>query len=350
LPEFVPVVPEHLSLSEQHNMQVSQKALDAFFHAFYERAYDHPEMFGLPVTQDFYMEEGDGKEKKRDISRKFKMPRAKMAHGIDFLYLVGQQGVLVDDRLRLCIEDYASFFARSPRVKHKVLKGMEEVGLTLAEQDDAMMVGNTHYPKMMLALRALAEACRQRDDERMSTFLFARCDFRALDAGYQPDTLGLVRTALSPVAFERAVELDQVLTEMAYKPSVNIGGVHNWRIQYQGRRVIKSTPFFEFEYDERQKQPLLMRVKCASANRLVPLLSQQPMVLQQDFYGHAHKCGGPECGWCKTRKGMGPSVLEYAGERKTICWYMQRRFTELDGEVVHLVKQYALLHEALVAE
>jgi hypothetical protein len=46
---------------------------------------------------------------------------------------------------------------------------------------------------------------------------------------------------------------------------------------------------------------------------------------------------------------MAPSVLEYGGESKTICWYMQRRFTELDGEAAQLIKQYALLHEALAA-
>lgn len=46
---------------------------------------------------------------------------------------------------------------------------------------------------------------------------------------------------------------------------------------------------------------------------------------------------------------MGPSVFEYAGDKKTICWYMQRRFTELDSEAVRLVKQYALLHDALAA-
>jgi len=349
LPKFASVTPEGISLSEQQELQASQEELDAFFRAFYERAYAHPETFGLPIADDVCMEEGDSKERKRDVTRQIKKARDKVSHGVGFLYHVGRQGTQVERELRLCREDYAAFFAKSPRVKQKLVKGMQGVGLTVSEQDGAMAVGNAHYPNMMLALKALAEACAQRDDERMSTFLFARCDFRALDADYQPDALDMLRTALSPEAFERAVELHHALAEMAYEPSLDIGGIHNWRIQYQGRRAVKTTPLFDFEYDERQKHSILMRVKCASTNRLVPLISQQDDALQQDFYRYAHSCGGVECGWCKTRKGMGPSVLEHAGERKTICWYMQRRFTELDGEAVYLVKQYAQLHEALAA-
>ena len=131
LSEFVPVIPECLSPSEQHDMQVSQVELQAFFRAFYECVYDHPEMFGLSLTEDVYIDEGDGKEKKQVIGRIIKKPREKMAYGIDYLYLVGKRGVSVNRRLRLDKEEYASFFAKSPRVKRKFLKGMEEVGLTV---------------------------------------------------------------------------------------------------------------------------------------------------------------------------------------------------------------------------
>ena len=349
LSECAPVRPEGLSPSEQHEMQVSQQELAAFFRALYECVYDHPETFGLPLTQDVYMDEGDDKKTKQNIARKIKNPRVKMAHGIDFLYLVGRQGTRADRHLCLSQEDYAAFFAKSPRVKHKVVKGMKEVGLTVSEREDAVVVSNTLYPNMMPALKALAEGCAQRDDERMARFLFARCDFCALDVDYQPDILDLLRTALPPAEFERAVDLHHSLTELAYVPTLDVGGVDYWRIQYQGKRAIKTTPFFEFEYDERQKHQLLMRVKCASTNRLVPLLSRQPTPLQEDFFQYAHNCGAPKCSWCKTRKALEPSVLERAGFKKIICWWMRRQFTEIDSQAVDLVKQYVLLHEALAA-
>jgi len=202
---------------------------------------------------------------------------------------------------------------------------------------------------MMLALQALAKACAQRNDRRLATLLFSRCDPSALDTNYQPGILDMLQTALSPTEYEHAVELHRTLTEMGFKPSLDIGGVHNWRVRYQGKRAIKATPLLEFEYDEREMFPLQMRVKCASTNRLVPLLSQQSALLQQDFYRHAHSCGAPKCSWCKKRKGLNPSKLEYDGSQRTICWWMQRHFTELDSTAVDLVKQYAQLHEALLA-
>lgn len=349
MPEFAPVIPAGLSPSEQRDMQVSQEAFHSFFRALYRCAYDDPERFGLPTTEDVYVEEGDGKEAKQDVTRKIKRPRTKMAYGIGFLYLAGCQGVLANGHLQLPKDDYAAFFAKSPRVKHKFLKGIEAVGLTVSEGDDAVFVGNEQYPNMMLALKALAQACQHRVNERMGKYLFARCDYCALDMDYRPDALHVLQSVVSPAEFERAVKLHHTLEGMAYAPALVIDGISGWKIQYQGQRAIKATPFFEVEYDERLKRQLVMRVKCASTNRLVPFLAQQPASLQEDFYRHAHTCGGSKCGWCKTRKGMGPSVLEYDGERKTICWYMQRRFYEVDGEAVDLIAHYALFHEALLA-
>jgi hypothetical protein len=349
LSDHCPVLPEGLSPDEQRDMRASQQDLYDFFRAFYRCAYDHPEAFGLPLTEDVYVREGDGKEAKQDVAKKIKKVRVKMAYGIDFLYLAGEQGVLVNGHLRLKEGDCASFLAKSPRVKQKLLKGMEEAGMTLSEGDDGVLVGNTRHPNMMLALQALAQACALNDDDRMARFLFARCDFCALEPGYRPDVVDLLRTAVSPSEYERAVALHHALAEMAYVPTLGVGGYFDWRIQYQGKRAIKSTPLFEFEYDERLRRQFVMRVKCASTNRLVPLVAQQPPSLQRDFYDHANTCGGASCGWCKTRKGMGPSVLRYDSEKKTICWYMQRRFYEVDGEAVDLIKHYALLHEALLA-
>jgi hypothetical protein len=349
LRDYSPVIPENLSPSEQQEMQVSQQELAGFFRALYQCVYDHPETFGLSLAEDVCAEEGDSKEAKQEVAKKIKKPRVKMAHGIDFLYLIGQHGELVDHSLRLGQTDHAAFFAKSPRVKRKLVQGMGEVGLTVSEGDEAVMVGNARYPNMMPALKALAEACGQRADERMGKYLFARCDFCALVPEYQPDALDVLRTVTSPSEYERAVELHRALEALAYRPELVIDGTSGWRIQYQGKRAVKATPLFDLEYDERLKYQLVLRFKCASTNRLVPLLSQQPEPLQQDFFQHAHNCAGSKCGWCKTRKGMGPSVLKYGGERRTICWYMQRRFYGVDREAVDLVKHYVLLHEALAA-
>jgi len=211
-----------------------------------------------------------------------------------------------------------------------------------------VLVSNSRYPYMMLALKALADACGQRDDENLARFLFASCDFRALDADYQPDVLDGLRKTLSSDAYTYGAEVHRVLLDMAYEPTFKIGGNLDWIVEYQGPRAIKSSPFFTFEYDERQECPLMMRVKCAATNRLVPLLDQQPESLQADFYHSAFACAGASCGWCKTRKALGPSVIKHEGEKRTICWYMQREFGRVDDAAVALVKQYADWHAALV--
>jgi hypothetical protein len=345
LKEFAPVIPEHLSEGEHQAMGKPQKDLHGFFSAFYQCAYDDPATFGLPVTEDVCTDEGAGKDEKRVVATQVRKVRAKMDHGIDFLWLLSRQGSLVGEGLQLSREDYAAYLAKSPRVKRKMLRGMAAVGLTLTEADDGVMIANAHYPAMMPAFKALAEACLRLDDERLIRFLFTRCDFRVLDAGYGPDVLDVLRTAVSPSEYELAVELHNALVGMAYVPSLRVGGAYEWRIPYQGRRAVKSTPFFEFEYEERRRYQLGLHVKCASTNRLVPLLAQQPDALQGDFFHHTFGCGG--CGWCKTPKALGPSKIEHGGETKTICWYMRRRFVELNSEAVDLVKQYALLHESL---
>jgi hypothetical protein len=349
MPGFAPLLPQPLSPGEPNEMQASQQDLDAFFRAFYQCAYDRPETFGLPTSEDVCVKQGDSKEQKQAVTRAVKKARDKMMTAVDYLYYVGQHGRRAARGLLVSQDDYASFFAKSPRVKRKLVQGMQSVGLTVSEQADGILIGNTTYPRMMQALVALARACAQREDQRLAALLFARCDFRALDADFEPHLLDMLQTALAPTEFDHAVELHKILTGMDYRASLEISGAHNWRVQYQGKRAIKSAPFFEYEYDEREKRPLRTTVKCAATNRLVPLLPDQPAPLQQDFFRHAHSCGAPKCSWCKTRKSLNPSVLEVDGDKRTICWWMQRRFDKLDDQAVDMVKQYALLHEGLLA-
>jgi hypothetical protein len=348
MPGRAPLLPEGLSLDERDKLRGAQD-LYAFFRALYQAAYDQPETFGLPTTEDVCVEPGAGKELKQAVARAVKKARDKIEAAVEYLYHVGRHGEHGADGLRLSQDDYTSFFAKGPRVKRKLVQGMQATGLTVTEREDGVLVGHSSHPRIMPALRSLALACTRRDDQRLATMLFARCDFRALDAGFEPDPLDMLQTALAPAEYDRAVELHRTLTGMDYKASLEIAGAHNWRVQYQGKRAIKSTAFFEYEYDERDKRPVRATVKCAATNRLVPLLPQQPTLLQQDFFRHAHSCGAPKCSWCKTRKSLNPSVLKHDGEKRTICWWMQRHFSELDDQAIDLVQQYAQLHEALLA-
>ena len=348
LSPITPDITDHLSSTEHTEMQISQKELRDFFLNFYTSAYTYPELFGLPIKPDVFMVPGMSKEDKAGIAKQFKKPRVTMEFGLAFLALIGNKSTLDNRHIHLHKQDYSSFFNKSPRVKRKFIKGMETVGLLVREKENMVVLENIQYPNIMLSLLALAKACAQYENDRIGKFILSRCDFKVLKPDYVPSVIDLLKTVLPQEELENAVEIHQNLSEMSYQPTLNIGGIHEWRIQYQGNRKIKSTPFFEFEYDERQEKQLAMRVKCASANRLVPLLEDQPESLQEDFFHHAHNCAGSSCGWCKTRKALGPSVIKYGGEKRTICWWMQRHFDKADGASVDLVRQYARFHEALV--
>jgi hypothetical protein len=253
---------------------------------------------------------------------------------------------LTGQSLQLDNDEYASFFTKKPRVKKAFIKGMESVGLSISESDGWVEIRNARYPDMMPALQALTEACARNADEQAGKFHFARCDFKALDPYYQPAVTDILRM-YSPSEYEHALEIHDLLTDMGYTPAYTHTEVCQWEIKYQGKKAVKSTPLFQFEYSVRHARQARPHIKCAAANRISPVMPSQPEFLQRDFYARTFQCAGAKCGWCKKRKSLGPSVLTYNGEKKTICWHVPSDIAALDANTVTLVKQYALLHETL---
>jgi hypothetical protein len=339
-------MPDHLEQNAQESMKASQQSLHNFFHALYERLFSQPELFGLPVTEDVSLYEGIDKKKRQDVSRKLKRPQNAIAYGIDFLHQAGQKGTLVDQGLQLEKGDYVAFFAKHPRIKKSFINGIEHIGLSISESSDAVEIRHTLYPDMMPALQALADACSQNIHENGPAFHFARCDFKALDPQYQTPVPELLRI-FSPSEYTHAMTIHELLIDTEYKPTSVLPKICEWAIKYQGKRAIKSTPLFQFEYSTRHTPQVRPQIKCVSANRLVPLMSSQPEFLQKDFFTRTFPCAGAKCGWCKNKKSLEPSVLEFNGERKTICWYVKPDINVLDATTVGLVKEYVGLHEDL---
>jgi len=71
-------------------------------------------------------------------------------------------------------------------------------------------------------------------------------------------------------------------------------------------------------------------------------------VLFRSFFRRTNRCSGDSCGWCKTRKGLGPSVLTYQGNQHVICWYTKPETPFEDDTAVDLVKQYEAMHGMLL--
>jgi hypothetical protein len=137
------------------------------------------------------------------------------------------------------------------------------------------------------------------------------------------------------------------MTSLNYKPEYQYYGMSGWEVQYQGRKEVKASPLLRIEYSERYLNQLRVGIKCASTNRLAPLFSQQPVFLQEDFFKRAYGCQGEKCNWCASKKNLGPSVLEFNGESRTVCWYSNPDVVDLDDQAVKLIEQYVVMHEQL---
>ena len=340
---FTPVVPQ----GQPDELARSERDLHAFMKGLYSAWYETPEQFGLPLDEDASEagDEPDPKEWKQVVRRKQSRPQQMLAGGIDFLMGIGQTGRITGTTLLLDRADY-SVLLKNNKIKKPFLKGLEQAGLMVTEQGETAQFSSPAYPAMMPALKALAEACTRCEPPNLQRFHFARCDFRTLNGLFGPDALELY-PIMGPTDSELVTRLHHFLAELNYKPIYGIHDVHAWEVQYQGPRAIKASPFLRVQYSERHRNPLQVEVKCASTNRIIPLIYQQPRFLQEDFARRVNPCGGSKCNWCKKHKGLGPSEFTFDGQTRTICWYHNPDIDEFNEDALRVIEQYALMHEEL---
>jgi hypothetical protein len=327
--------------------EAAQRDLHAFFELLYAEMYRRPGLFGLPTAKDAWVQEGepDHKQKLIEVNRLIDRPRKLIDSGLSYLSEIGRVCRLEGEQAWVGGEDYAALLAGA-KVKPAFLQGLECVGLTAELVDGAMRVSNERFPHMLLALKALASACQAVDPPSLGRFHFARCDFRTMEKLYSPDALDLYNVFPAECR-QYLTSLHHYMTGMGYKPVLNLYGIHAWEVKYQGNRKIKATPLFQVDFQERFLFPLLVFIKCASANRLVEMMPQQSQMLQEDFYHRTTMCQESRCDWCKNRKNLGPSLLKFMDQEKTVCWYVLPDISELNRATSELIKEYVQLHESL---
>jgi hypothetical protein len=126
-----------------------------------------------------------------------------------------------------------------------------------------------------------------------------------------PEGLNAVQQAKMRGAQE---DLHAYFTSKKYQVKVEIGRMFSWTVKYQGKKKIKATPLFQIDFDERLLHRMRAGIKCASAQRIVPLLPNQSQALQDDFSQRSFTCGN--CHWCDNQKSFGPVDYEYRGEKR----------------------------------
>lgn len=346
---FNPCVPDGLAANEQSAMEASQRDLYSFFQKLYEQLYTDPAAFGLPLTADDELidDEPEMKERKQVVKRKMDKPRKTIQNLLNFLMRAGATGTLEDSTLRVTPDESMAKLLRS-RNMQKCLNGLEKSGLHIAEQDTMLHLTHDQFCAMIPALQALASACAIHPDQKMGFFNFSRCDFLALTrADYVPEATDLY-PFFNEDDQERLSELHHYFTQLGYNTTVQVGMNNEIVIKYQGNRKIKSSPLFQVEFQDRYLFPLRIYIKNASVSRIADLIPDQPQFLQEDFFTHrAINCMGDKCGWCRNKKTLGPSVMDYQGETRTLCWFTWSEVTPFVNSSVDLIKQYAQMHEQL---
>jgi hypothetical protein len=336
-----------LQIQQCIDLEASGREFRAFLYDLYAAIYRSPEQFGLPVSPDLCIEGGeeDPKQFKQDVKKLLDKSRVVIERGMDFLLYTGVQAGLVGPALVMETSQYADLL-KEYKIKKPFLSGLASVGLSMTVAGEQIIIKAPDYPNMLLAWKTLAQACCSFKDPKLGKFNFARADFRALDGHFSPSALDLYKF-FDPDDYERLARLHQFFTDLKYKPEYQIYGIFGWEVQYQGPTKIKASPLLRIENAQRYKVPLQVQVKCASVNRVAPLVYKQPRFLQEDFARRLYTCNGSACNWCESKKGLGPSEFTFDGETRTVCWYHNPDLPELNEASLRLIEQYALMHEAL---
>ncbi len=320
----------------------SRRQLHDFFAALYDLMYEDPAQFGMSTAADDFLEnDTHGGDHSSAILRKLNQQRNKITATTELLRSAGESGRLEDDSLRIPVTKYREMVARTPKVLAKCLAGLAEIGLLVVERDGDVVVGNSRFPKMMAALSELARAQKARRRSKLGHMCFARCDFNSLDADYEPGVEGLF-SYFDPGTRDQATALHEFMLETGHTAGFAHGKIHEWELDFQGPRKIKSTQLVRIRYDDRDRDSGLVYVLCAASARLVPYFDEQPEPVQDDFRERIHECD-PNCNWCEDRKGLGPAELE----GRTICWFTSNRPHAIDDESMQLVRDYVRWHGAL---
>jgi hypothetical protein len=344
LSEYTPVIPQGLPPEQA----AGQLDLHSFFHALYQALYAQPDLFGLPLGPDMPVD-ADGPERGKQLTaanRALDVPRKRINQGLDFLRAAALSGEVQDHCLTLSLSEY-NRLVKETKIGRKFLQGLQSVGLTITQSGEQVILSSDRFPAMLLPLQALASACSSYQPENLGRFHFARCDFRALESGYQPQALDLY-SVFPPQEREQLAALHEYLIGLNFKPIYQIYGIFAWEVKYQGSRKIKATPLVQVEYQERMKNPLHLQVKCASVNRIANLIPRQSHQLQTDFFQRAYRCNGAACNWCKNRKNLGPTELVVEDTPHILCWYVNPDVRNLSDESLDLIKQYVQMHEQLL--
>jgi hypothetical protein len=327
----------------------SQVDLQSFFAILSRELYENPARFGIKFQQDEFIVEQEENEKdhKQALNRKISKSQTLIRQALEVLRYVAANGTIVNDRLVMGKDDFLTEVFQSPKQK-SFFEAMAELGFHLIDEGERVTFHCEPTNAMLPALQALAKACAAHEDHQIGAFNFWHCDLRALDTpNYAPSVEDLLSLFMEE-DIPRLMELHRYFIDRGFHTITTIYNPTNWNINYQGRQKVKPTPLYKVTFEDRYINPLHVYIKPATMSSLIPLLPQQSLALQEDYFARATDCRGAECGHCKNLKSAGPVRLNVQGKTRTVCRYVDNSVYPFTNESIPLIKEYEQMHAQLV--
>lgn len=244
-PLFV-VLPQDADPSTEADWAASEAACHRAFATWYQRMLESPDSFGLPQVP--YPQNADAMNREirsfaalskirapeleplRRHAKQLSRARSALRGPLQWLLTLGANGELAGEALWV---DADAFASKTPA--DAFLRGLASCGWRFSQASDGVQIIHADAPEMMPALQALCRACAT---SKKRQYLFARCDFRALNLFYRWTLVDVLRP-LPEADGQRLLALDDTLRSIGYRRVIEFEN----RYAY----LIKSSVIFRVE-------------------------------------------------------------------------------------------------------
>ena len=350
---FREVIPEDISGEKAKLLSIGEKSLHEFFAKLYSEMYRDPKAFRMAEVPDLYFENGEWYKNRPDMTK----ARGKNSHvlkALEALFTIGRLAKLSGNTLAISVSEYEQVIAEiipksisRPKMKG-FIAGLTKLGLIITG-NDTLTIRSTQYPNMLIALKKM---CRHggADDHELRLFAFYRCDFKALNAEYNPDISQILRIIPEDEG-ETARAIIETMIGAGYQMKLQMGGYPNamWTLHFSGNDRFKVSSFFFLGFSLDFLNRFCVNLHCVNPQYLIPLVQNKGDEYSEWFVRNWRACDG--CGYCRGKfKNPGPYLVSYGGKKKGLChqnWMEARNPSR--PQVDNLLKMVALHTEAGMA-
>ncbi|MCK5759099.1 MAG: hypothetical protein KAH14_08395 [Clostridiales bacterium] len=314
-----------------------------FFKTFYSDLCIKSQSIGVPHFNEVLLNDHVHHSKNKDFA-KAKNKTIKLIFDIvKMIYDAAVTGEVINEKLYASSILYDKAIKSQKTIKVNIIKYLETIGMSISVSEDNIIIQSVDNATSIKSLVTFAKACCEY--KKLGHFYFYICDFNVFDKNYTFDIVSLYKNVLRDEQYQQFLTLHEYMISKNYEYSAKFNNLFSVGIKYTNK-IIKASPLLSQTYNFLYKNPFIVSLRFVALSRITPIIHLASLEVQKDFYDNTGKCGN--CGWCKNQKGLlRPSLLKVGDKQKTICWYRQKNYYNINLKETSLVIEYVLLHEHL---